>query len=193
MRTELTLTCVVLHHVLIVSVGGRVSQVLHGGCGSSSRRMAPREQVSELSGRRLHVLRVSLGLWHTTDMTKIIKISPMTCSIGIENSKRILSRFAFDKVMRCMDPFPGQKSIVVKLVYRAVRGPRSKHTTEESFLWQLWYKLHMKLNSFKLKGQVGLEYQMNFWSYSSVRGQSIGPSLCHTLFSSFSPIFISLE
>ena len=106
MRTELTLTCVVLHHVLIVSVGGRVSQVLHGGCGSSSRRMAPREQVSELSGRRLHVLRVSpgasLGLWHTTDMTKIIKISPLKCSIGIENSKRVLSIFAFEKVIRCM-------------------------------------------------------------------------------------------
>ena len=32
---------------------------------------------------------------------------------------------------------PGQKSIVVKLVYRVVRGPRSKTTTEESFLWQL--------------------------------------------------------
>ena len=166
MRTELTLTCVVLHHVLIVSVGGRVSQVLHGGCGSSSSRMAPREQVSELSGRRLHVLRVSprasLGLWYTTDMTKILKSSPMKGLIGIENSKRIVSRFAFDKVMRCMDPFPGQKSIVVKLVYRLVRGPRSKHTTEESFLWQLWYTLHMKFNSFKLKGQVGLEYQMKF-------------------------------
>ena len=167
MRTELTLTCVVLHHVLIVSVGGRVSQVLHGGCGSSSRRMAPREQVSELSSRRFHVLRVSpgatLGLcWHTTDMTKIIKISPMKGSIGIENSKRASSRFAFDKVMRCMDPFPRPKSIVVKPVYRLVRGPSSKHTTEESFLWQLWYTLHMKLNSFKLKGQVGLEYQMKF-------------------------------
>ena len=100
MRTELTLTCVVLHHVLIVSVGGRVSQVLHGGGGSGGRRMTPREQVSELSGCRLHVLGITGGLLELgqpTGMTKIIKISPMKCWIGIENSKKVSPKFAFEK------------------------------------------------------------------------------------------------
>ena len=36
-----------------------------------------------------------------------------------------ISRLEFSKVFSS----PGQKSIVVKLVYKVVRGPRSKHTT----------------------------------------------------------------
>ena len=45
---QLTLTCVVLHHVLIVSVSCSMGQV-HGG-----RRVSPRKQVAELSRGGLH-------------------------------------------------------------------------------------------------------------------------------------------
>ena len=46
--TELTLTCVVFHHVVVVSVRGGVGQVHGGGGGRGRRVMPPRKQVTEL-------------------------------------------------------------------------------------------------------------------------------------------------
>ena len=73
-----------------------------------------------------HVRSVSVGLnsqiWHLfiyiTGHLNVRKISEMV------DFRTFVGPLVFSKY-----PSPRQKSIVVKLVYKVVRGPRSKHTT----------------------------------------------------------------